>query len=253
MSFLERVDELSEARGVDKRELFKSAIDLFSGAGLVWFRSIRKRIDNWDSLVFLLKEDFIPGNSDDLVWKQIRERKQKVSEKAPIYVAIMENLFSRLSILPAEEERVRHIRHNLLPINAQALSLNKIKTIPQLISLCRQLEDTRLYSNVPTISVAKVSEQNNDVINATLNKLIDRISKLESKLDKSNESNACIATISNSSSKESKTCWNCHKPGHHYSVCRAPRKRIFCYGCGEDGVSKNKCKNCLKNASQGRQ
>lgn len=191
--------------------------------------------------------------SDNLIWNEIRERRQKVTEKAPMYVAVMENLFSRLSHLPSEMERVRYIRHNLLPTNAQSLSLYKIRTISQLISLCRQLEDTRLYSETASVSVTKVPEQNNDEINNTLTELVDKISKLEPKLNKLPQVQNNLATINNKKIAENtKTCWNCRKQGHLYNVCRAPRVRIFCYGCGKDGVSKNKCEFCSKNTSRGR-
>lgn len=39
-SFLERVTELAYARGVSERELFLSAIDLFTGKALIWYRSV---------------------------------------------------------------------------------------------------------------------------------------------------------------------------------------------------------------------
>lgn len=38
-------------------------------------------------------------------------------------------------------------------------------------------------------------------------------------------------------------CWNCHKSGHRYQDCLAPRT-IFCYGCGEPDTYKPNCKKC---------
>lgn len=43
-SFLVRVEELSAARKVSNEELFSSAIDLFSGSALLWFRSMRNSV-----------------------------------------------------------------------------------------------------------------------------------------------------------------------------------------------------------------
>lgn len=43
-SFLDRVDELSVARKITKEDLLGSAIDLFSGRALLWYRSIRQSV-----------------------------------------------------------------------------------------------------------------------------------------------------------------------------------------------------------------
>ena len=39
-AFLERVEEIRRARRVTHEELFKSAVDLFAGQALVWYRSV---------------------------------------------------------------------------------------------------------------------------------------------------------------------------------------------------------------------
>lgn len=46
-SFLERVGELRVARGVSPQQLFESAIDLFDGKALLWYRSNRQRFSDW--------------------------------------------------------------------------------------------------------------------------------------------------------------------------------------------------------------
>ncbi|KAG8295000.1 hypothetical protein J6590_090320, partial [Homalodisca vitripennis] len=43
-AFLERVEKLRRARGVTPQELFNSAVDLFSGSALIWYRSTQSRI-----------------------------------------------------------------------------------------------------------------------------------------------------------------------------------------------------------------
>ena len=50
MSFLDRVDELKVARHISDAELFTSAIDLFEGKALLWFRSVQGRCRNWTEL-----------------------------------------------------------------------------------------------------------------------------------------------------------------------------------------------------------
>lgn len=162
MSFLERVEELRVARNLTKPNLYLSAIDLFAGNAISWFRSIKTRVCGWDELVQLLKREFLPPDFDDMVWEEIRNRKQIKGEKVSIYIAIMENLFSRLSVLPDEQTRLRYIRRNLLPVFIARLSLVDVQSIQALGSLCRKIEAS-LASSSKVATVAQVSESNKDI------------------------------------------------------------------------------------------
>lgn len=68
-SFLERIDELCVSRHVNKKELFESATELFSGNALVWFRSIRDTVNDWDSLVNLMKREFLLSDYVECIWE----------------------------------------------------------------------------------------------------------------------------------------------------------------------------------------
>ncbi|KAK9731641.1 hypothetical protein QE152_g13442 [Popillia japonica] len=76
-SFLERIEELSLSRSIEKRDLFDSAVDLFDGDALLWFRSIKPQVHDWDTLVERLKRDFLPTDYEEFIWEQIRDRHQK--------------------------------------------------------------------------------------------------------------------------------------------------------------------------------
>nr|CAD7401680.1 unnamed protein product [Timema cristinae] len=54
-AFLERVKELKQARGVNSEELFVSAVDLFSGPALIWYRSTLPRVNSWRELCTEMK------------------------------------------------------------------------------------------------------------------------------------------------------------------------------------------------------
>lgn len=74
---------------VSKAKLFQSAIDLFSGDALAWYRSVKNRVTDWEDLVQTLKLDFLPPDFDDIIWEEIRNRKQKKTEKVSIFLAII--------------------------------------------------------------------------------------------------------------------------------------------------------------------
>lgn len=61
---MERVDELRSARRISQDELFRSAVDLFTGPALIWYRSIRSTVDCWEALE-AVRRDFFPGDYDD--------------------------------------------------------------------------------------------------------------------------------------------------------------------------------------------
>ncbi|XP_066585467.1 uncharacterized protein C6orf132 homolog [Prorops nasuta] len=46
------------------------------------------------------------------------------------------------------------------------------------------------------------------------------------------------------------TCWNCHRPGHHFTLCSHPRGK-FCYRCGRMGIINKTCPNCKEKQSSG--
>jgi hypothetical protein len=54
-------------------------------------------LSDWDEVVQLLKQEFLPPDFDELLWDEIKGRLQGKSESITIYVAVMETLFARLS------------------------------------------------------------------------------------------------------------------------------------------------------------
>lgn len=78
--FLERIEELRVARGASSEALFQSAIDLFKGDALSWFRSARNSVSSWDELVGLLRRDFLAPDYDDVIWEEIRNRRHRKGE-----------------------------------------------------------------------------------------------------------------------------------------------------------------------------
>ena len=208
--FLDRVDELRHARGATKKDLFLSAIDIFKGSALIWFRSVKNTVDTWDDLLLIFKKEFLPSHLDFEVWEKIRNFKQDFSVKCTIYIATMENLFSRLHSLPKESVRLEYILHNLHNFYLERLALVDVTSIAQLSDLCRKLEDVKHQMFPPNQRVSKVS------------------------WPKPTSSGLCAVT-----------CWNCSTQGHVYQECKAPRN-IFCYSCGLKSFTTRSCPACAQ-------
>lgn len=206
MMFLERVEELRIARNVSKAQLYTSAIDLFTGDGLVWYRSTKSKVCSWDQLVAALKLDFIPGDYDDIVWDEIRNRKQAKGEKVSMFLAILKNMFSRLTVIPEESVRLKTIRRNLLPVFIARLSLIEVSSIHELEILCRRIENSLTPNK-------KTSPETTSYA---------RVNTLHSKIG---------------------NCWNCNDTGHRFSACSKPLRK-FCFKCGLLNETVKTCKRC---------
>lgn len=240
-AFLERVTELAQARGVNKNELFSSAIDLFSGKALIWYRSIKNSVTDWDSLVSLLKLNFLPSDYDDKLWEEIKQRSQGREEPVAIFIAVMETLFSRLARPPAEATRVKHIKQNLLPQYITQLALSEINTVSELCTLCKKLEEAQKAKNKyrpsPSVNVLEpeLAYLQNPSTSFSRGPNEDQISKRKffarpKKYENTDGKRNIVKII----------CWNCNQPNHTYSHCTEKRK-MFCFRCGKPDTTVSKC------------
>lgn len=105
-AFLQRVEELRKARNLSIDELFRAGYDLFSGKALTWFRANIKHASDWSSLVKLLREEIHPADYDERLYDEIKSRTQGSSESIGIYMAITNNLFSRLPVTFSENKQL---------------------------------------------------------------------------------------------------------------------------------------------------
>lgn len=268
--FLERVSDLSQARGVTEDELFISAVELFVGDAFVWYRSVRTQVNDWNSLVVRLKKDFLPPYSDDEVWESIRHRKQKKNETITIFIAQLENLFNRLSTPAAEATKVKYIKRNLLPEYIQQLALHPVDSIATLANLCRNLEEaayltskrshnahisyldnsnTNLVQNSRSSSTSQTNHSNrNSNSHRKPNSSSQRQSVNFTSSSGSNSSSQLKQAVTSEqvSGKAQVVCFNCRLPNHMYSACTLKRK-MFCFRCGEPNVRVSDCPKCSKN------
>uniref|UniRef100_A0A1Y1NE45 CCHC-type domain-containing protein n=1 Tax=Photinus pyralis TaxID=7054 RepID=A0A1Y1NE45_PHOPY len=230
-AFLERVEDLCQSRNVSKSQLFDSAIDLFEGEALLWFRMIRKQVGNWKDLVTFMKQEFTPAHTSDLLWQQILKRTQGPKESTGIYVAVMTTLFDRMPVRVTDELRLKVLRANILPFYQERLGLVEIKTPFELIEYCRRLEaikeSVRLYK--PPAKGDLPLEPDLECASGSNEKL-------------------SVREISVRNTAPS-LCFRCNKPGHYARMCRV-RTRLKCFSCGMDDVTKITCPKCNPQNSQ---
>lgn len=238
-AFLERVEELRLARNVTEQELFHSAVDLFAGKALVWFRAIRSSISDWPSLVKLLREEFLPPHNNEKLLSEIKKRTQNPDEPIGIYLSIMQSLFNRLTCTISEAAKVDIIKRNILPFFQTQLALIEISTIEQLRKLCKQLENTRcaveLYAPPPRRSLNTMEP---DLAYVGVSDELSYCNELK-------DDNFSNVPTTGKAVNNHLVCFNCNKPGHKAIGCLEPHKKI-CYKCRKPGFTTKTCPQCNK-------
>lgn len=267
LSFIENIEELSQARRITKVELFQGASDLFCKKATYWFRQIKSQVNNWESLVEKLKTDFLVSDYDDEIWNQIKSRKQGRYEPTVVFIACMEALFSRLSRTPAEVTKVKHIKLGLQTEYRRRLALEEIDTVQNLSALCKRLEEADVLS-LASSSNFQSKQYASNLLDTDLNDNVTGNNK-QNKTNRFNKSkNKDRKQISNkndfprnntrttpqvSSVGPSDTnlnpllCWKCSQPNHTFRNCTLRTTKKFCFKCGCPDVVTKTCPKCQGN------
>ncbi|XP_063917390.1 uncharacterized protein LOC135133067 [Zophobas morio] len=252
--FLERVDELCQARHATKDDLYNSAVDLFSGKALLWYRAVRHKYVDWDSLVNAIKQEFLPSDCDDILWDDIKNRMQSKGESISIYVAVMETLFSRLSRAPLEITKIKVIQKNLGLAYLNHLEIAEAKTLDELIRIGKKIEQMlslRQRSKVPCRQSCLLEAELAGVQTQPVRDTFKEKSSNEKISNFVVPSRADVQPFGEGEVKQGKEdprktlliCWNCRQPNHSYRNCVAKRVK-FCYKCGLRNVTVASCPKC---------
>lgn len=225
-AFIEHVRELQSARHVSDRELFISASDLFRGKALIWFRANRSQFFNWKDIEIALRTTFLPPDYDFRLMNEIRDRTQGPDEPVAVFVAVMKNMFGRLTTVPSEDFMLGIIRRNLHPSYIAQLGLIPIVSLDQLVDYGRRLEETKFLVEdyrppphvrsvlEPDLAYERRPVRSNPRVNASFGVELAAVSQVR--------------------------CWNCSQLGHVARLCREPR-RLHCFRCGKAGVTTRQC------------
>lgn len=226
-AFLERVEEMRISRHVTEQELFASANDLFTGDAHIWFRGMRKKARDWQSLVCLLREQFQPRNYNDHLFNEIKRRTQHPNESMGIYIAYMNNLFDRLTVTTPDSIRLKILLENIAPFYkiGLALKIKDIDTIDLLLELGRDLEANRdsVEGYVPPPPKSKYT--------------------LERDLAYVNAPSTSSAHLVDEVNVRPFKCFNCNQNGHIAKNCNQLLRRR-CFKCNKPNFTIRTCPNC---------
>lgn len=241
-AFLERVNELRIARNVSEDDLFHSAIDLFSGKALSWFRAYHSRFSTWTELSDLLKTHYEPPDYRSRLFREILDRTQDSTEGIVDYLTTMSSLFRRYGMVPPEAQLEIVIR-NLAPFYTTQLPV--VDTLEELEKECLKLEAKKYRAE----HYAPPPRRRNNLVEPDFAFVETSCEEPATSVFAVQNSNTS-SNVQNSRGSSQITCWNCRKTGHTNKECKQPRK-LHCFKCGNVGTTVRNCPNCSGNGSRG--
>lgn len=237
-SFIERLEELRQARGISADRALIAFTDLLDKSALHWFRSYKQTFTSYKHVLARLREDFDIPDLDYRLTQEIRSRTQAKQETIIIYLSIMQGMFNRLSRPLSNEEQLEILMHNIRPEYMKEMALLDINSIKDLLLYGKKLELARARSEQfvePNLSKAKLSQDFQPT------KKTDH----KPRSDRSGEPVAVVDAPSTSEAK-GKKCFRCNSTNHFTSKCKTS-KELVCFKCGEKGFKRINCPKCSKN------
>lgn len=220
--------------------MLKSAVDLFEGKALIWYRAVKSSLVDWDCFVDSIRAEFEPIDYDEKLLDEIRRRTQGKDEPIGIYLVTMKSLFERCKSPPPEERQLRIILRNIQPFFQAQLALVEVKSYVELRKLCRQLEERR--ESVEAFQPPVRKSQGCLEPDLAYTGIEEGVSEVQIRdCDSKEQSNSSSRKVSFNSSKV--VCFNCNMPGHKSIGCAAPKQRR-CFKCNNPGYTVKTCPKC---------
>lgn len=223
--FVERLEELRQARNVSEEHMLVAFSDLLDKAALHWYRNNKSNFHSYTQLLKGLREDFDIPDLDYKLRIEIMQRTQSRTESIVGYLSTMQGMFSRLTTPMKSEEQLDILMHNIRPEYMKELALHKIDSILTLKQLCKQLELARSREEQfvePNFNNFRVTTDLNPRFQARpVNRQVSAL----------NEPSTSRSTV--------RQCFRCNRTNHYTSQCRL--REIVCFKCGKKGVRRTEC------------
>lgn len=256
--FLLQISMYQRSEGVSNEEMMYSVVHLLTGRAKLWYLSIIDNMFSWDELVIAFKKEFLPANYDYLLFCELSNRTQKPHESFGEYITHMQSLFRCLSIPIAEEHKLFIVQKNLLPRFAMGVAPMELRSLNQLVEVCRRIENANVSTSGKYIqSLPFQNYVNRPRFYPNRNGYRDvNVIETENQMGtqpnwNTPEINLIRRTPTKPMDVERRPirmqCWNCGSREHRFRECGFSRRGVFCFKCGRRDVVASNCQNCPGN------
>lgn len=147
VEFLKEVKMRSGAEKVDQKELFRSAIHLFSGRAKDWLIEglENKEFHNWRGLKRALKREFLPPDIDYQLEVQAAARKQQRGEKFSDYYHDIQKMFQSMQTQLSSKRKLEIVWRNMRHDYKNALTSAKIRKLTVLKKYGMLIDENNCY------------------------------------------------------------------------------------------------------------
>lgn len=269
-AFLQKIEEFRIARHIPKNYLLDHIYEIFNNNALHWLRFQRSISPNltWDELCEKLTRDFDTPDYDDKLLTAIKNRTQGQNEPIVIFLSIIHGMFSRLTTMPTEEERLKIIKKNIRPCYSILLAHQNYKTVEALLTGCQNYElllDKERNFKEPTHDPSPIA---NDFNYKTTSPSTSNPSQPKQKTPFTPYTQPTKTTpyqqhnfiqynkpfrqpipsqhVNTTYTQQNTFCVRCRVHGHTLNTCTQPRFPI-CFKCGQKGIKTPDCPKCNVN------
>lgn len=162
-------------------------------------------------------------NFNEKLLQEVRGRIQHPNRNIGMYIAIMTNMFKRLTVPVDENTRIKIVMQNIAPFYQSQLRLITISSIDELLELRRKLEarrDAIEWFVPPSRNLNSLMEP--DLAYVYVERTSEHSSSKPLRVD--------VVNI----------CWNCKPVGHNARRCNAPKTR-YCFKSGNANCTVKTC------------
>lgn len=251
VEFIERLEELIAAGGIDNEDVLPALPRILQGKALLWYRNNADSWRSWDQFLELFKLYYFPTNYEEDLIVKIVARKQRFRESFTDYLTDLQTLMRRYGNM-AEKEKLHRIHENMQKEYKLYIKKNEYKDLNGLVKLAAEYEsitaspDHRDRHSNNGGYASSIYERPQEDGNPA--KPRTQYNAPEQPSGSGEPGNGVITKI-HPRYNATTCCWSCGKPGHNRQECRSP-KRLFCSGCGRLGMlSRNCCKSRVRQQS----
>ncbi|XP_061396726.1 uncharacterized protein LOC133332344 [Musca vetustissima] len=225
--FIFRVGELKKDYNCPDEVLITKFHQLLEKPALDWYWNHRKLVQfrTWKELESALLAQYQRFENEFQLQMQILNRRQLPHENFEDFYNDVLRLRTQQKSPYREHEIVEIMRGNLKPSLAQMIFSAQINSLGDFYRQVKKAENL-------------VWTQRQQRYNTP-----QKVHELEWQMEEEPRGDIEVDAVTMTSKYK---CWNCGVMGHSWMECREPRK-IFCYRCGQEGVTVPDCPKCQGN------